>query len=81
MAWDKVNFVGKPEAIKRALNAYHSNLRGDDRHDFGRARYALEQLLELNSENAELHLSASEFNGVTKGVQVVLMQSNATHVQ
>lgn len=80
MAWS-LHYVGKPEAIKRALSAYGSTMKGDDRHAFSRVRYALEQMLDLQSEDALLSLSASDFNGVTNGVQVVLMQSNAVHVQ
>lgn len=80
-----VHFIGKPAAIKRALDEYASTLDGSPKDHFSEAKPALDRLLELNSPNNELSLSASNYrlgtidSGIS-GVTILLAQSNARHV-
>jgi hypothetical protein len=76
-----VHFIGKPDAIKRALAAYGNTLPKESRQDFHRARYALEQLLDLCAEDSLMSLNSNSTNGPMGCLSVVLMPSNATQVQ
>lgn len=80
-----VHYIGKPDAIKRALAAYADSLEGDPKAHFSEAKPALEKLLDLNSPDTDLSLSASNYrlgsNGVSSGVTILLAQSNARHVE
>jgi hypothetical protein len=85
MAWS-VHFIGRPDAIKRALIAYGQNLYGDARAEFRMARPVLEELVGLNTGDDVLSLNASggshdEHRQAVQGVTVILMRSSATHVQ
>lgn len=86
MAWS-VHFIGKPYAIKRALHSYGQSLSGPSRSEFNDARPVLEALVDLNTRNdADFSLNASgegfDNNGANaRGITVILMRSNAMHVQ
>ena len=84
MPWS-VHFIGRPDAIRRALDAYANNLDEASRADFNRAHNILEDLVGLNAGDEVLSLNASGGGNGGKqagqAVTVVMMRSTATHVQ
>ena len=87
MAWS-LHFIGKPHAIKRALGSFGANLSGADQSEFRRAQPTLEALLDLNAISTDaLSLSASGQGCVDVkphshcAITVILLQSDATHVE
>lgn len=78
MAWT-VQYIGTAEAIRRALSVYGKGLTGKDQEEFETSRPCLENLVSLSKDlSVSLSLSATG-NGDT--VSVILMKSNALHVQ
>ena len=75
----KVYLTGKPDAIKRSLEALTEKLEDPGRSDFIRAKPSLEALLDLNARTRnEISFAA---NGDKDHTSVLLMTSPATHVE
>jgi hypothetical protein len=78
-----VHFIGRSDAVKRALAAYGDSLHGPTQASYNRAQRILGELLDLNNGHGQVSLNASGTiadNGTQK-ISVVLMPSNAMHVQ
>lgn len=73
-----LHFIGKPEAIVRALSVFANSLTGTDRTRFLVALPALETLVNLNNG---VPISVNATGADDGAVSVVLMRSNAMHVE
>jgi hypothetical protein len=80
----KISFVGRADAIRRALEKHGQGLTGPDRTGYNNARHVLEQLVELNADSDGIFTLTAVGNGDVTGEciqSVVFMPSNSQHVQ
>lgn len=83
MGW-RVHFIGRPHAIKKALQNYERQLSGPQRLEFHEVRPVLEALVDLNARNDSdfsLQAMGEGFSENGSGISVYLSRSDALHVQ